>query len=59
MKRLSNNTVAFIVCTVIICYVIALIRLDAINIIVEPLNGIFMNSLSVEKCKISKKFKLM
>ena len=41
MKRLSNNTVAFIVCTVIICYVIALIRLDAINIIVEPLNGIF------------------
>ncbi len=41
MKRLSNNTVAFIVCTVIICYVLALIRLDAINIIVEPLNGIF------------------
>ena len=38
MKRLSNNTVAFIVCTVIICYVITLIRLDAINIIVEPLN---------------------
>ena len=45
MKRLSNNTVAFIVCTVIICDIIALIRLDAGLIItktlVEPLNTIF------------------
>lgn len=45
MKRLSNNTIAFIVCTVIICDIIALIRLDAGLIItktlVEPLNAIF------------------